>query len=109
MPTITNHVYDIYRQHSELKFLKANLKPNEVILSVDFSKNYENERRHEIQSAYFGHEAFTIFTAACYYKPIEYTPGVEKAVVIISNETVHERNITFVCNLKSILLNQRKF
>ena len=40
----------------------------EVICSVDFSKNYENKQKHEIQSAYFGDEAFTVFTAACYYR-----------------------------------------
>ena len=43
------------------------MKENEVIFSVDFSKNYEKQF-HETQSAYFGHEAFTIFTAACYFK-----------------------------------------
>jgi len=57
------HKYNAYRQYSELKYLKKNLKLEEVILSVDFSRNYENKQRHEIQSAYFGHEAFTIFTA----------------------------------------------
>ena len=31
------HCYNIYRQFSELKFMKKNLKENEVILSVDFS------------------------------------------------------------------------
>ena len=102
IPSIRTHVYNIYRQHSELKFLKENLKPNEVILSVDFSKNYENKQRHEIQSAYFGHEAFTIFTAACYYKSSDDPEVKEISVVIISNETQHERNIAFTCNQKLI-------
>ena len=39
--------YNTYRQYAELNYLKKHL--------------------HEIQSAYFGHEAFTIFTAACYF------------------------------------------
>ena len=37
---------------SELKWLKKNLKENEVILSIDFSKNYDNKQRHEVQSAH---------------------------------------------------------
>lgn len=51
-----------------VKHLKQNLKEGEIILSVDFSKNYSNKQFHEIQSAYFGHEAFTLYTAACYYR-----------------------------------------
>ena len=62
------HVYNIFWQHSELKFLKRNLTDNDVIFSVDFSRNYDNKQFHEIQSAYFGHKAITLFTAACYVK-----------------------------------------
>ena len=49
------HMYNIYRQFSEFKYLKRNLKSNEIILSVDFSRNYENKQLHEIHSAYFSH------------------------------------------------------
>ena len=37
------HKYNIYRQFSELKWLKANLKEDEVKHNVDFSKNCENK------------------------------------------------------------------
>ena len=62
------HVYSMFQQHSELKFLKRNLADNGVIFSVDFSRNCDNKQFHEIHSAYFGHEAFTLFTPACYVK-----------------------------------------
>ena len=52
------HVYNIKCQCYELKHLKANLTKDEIILSVDFSKNYDKKQHHEIQSAYFGYEAF---------------------------------------------------
>ena len=42
------HVYNIKRQYSELKYLKANLEEDEITLSVDFSKNYDNKQHHEI-------------------------------------------------------------
>ena len=48
--------------------MKKSFKNDEAILNVDFCHNYENKRRHKIQSAYFGHEAFIVFTAACYIK-----------------------------------------
>ena len=77
------HVYNIYRQYSELKHLKKNLGKNYVNLSVDFSKKYENKQLHEIQSAYFGHECFTIFTTACYvHKDVECNDKVKYASFI---------------------------
>ena len=42
------HVYNIFRQYSELKFLKRNLTDNDVIFSVSFSRNYDNKQFHEI-------------------------------------------------------------
>ena len=33
------HVYNIFRQYSELKFFKNNLTDNDIIFSVDFSRN----------------------------------------------------------------------
>ena len=102
------HIYNTFRQYSELKHLKKNLGPDEVILSVDFSRNYDNKQHHEIQSAYFGHEAFMPFTAACYSKgetTSEAVAMIDKdtdlqvlPVVIVSNETRHDRNIAFTCN-----------
>ena len=105
------HKYNIYRQFSELKWLKANPKEDEVILNVDFSKNYKNTQLHEIQRAYFGHENFTIFTGACYFhesiavehgKLDEESNLVKLPVAIISNETSHDRNVAFTNNNRLI-------
>ena len=96
------YIYNISRQFLELKWLKAYLKEDEVILSVYFSKNYENKLLREIQSAYFGHKNFTIFTAACYFhesiavengKLNEESDLVKLPAAIISNETSHDRNV----------------
>ena len=38
------HHYSIYHQYAKLKWLKSNIKIDEVILSVDFSKNYDNKQ-----------------------------------------------------------------
>ena len=101
--TFKLHVYNIFQQFSELKYLKKSLKNNEVILSVDFSYNYENKQRHKIQSPYFGHEAFTVFTAACNIKDSlsvvhDINLTVDKDIglnvipaAIISNQTLHEK------------------
>ena len=106
------HIYHIFRQYSELKYLKKNLCNNEVILSVDFSKNYSNKQHHEIQSAYFGHESFTLYTCAGYIKndvPLSINHKFYKdtglnviPLVIVSNETKHERDNAFTFNNKVI-------
>ena len=105
------HKYNIYRQFVETKWLKANFKEEEVILSVDFSKKYEYKQLHEIQSAYFGHESFTIFTVSCYFHEsiavengkLDREPNLVKLpVAIISNETSLDRNVAFTNNIQLI-------
>ena len=98
------HSYDFFCQHSELQYLKSQLEEEKVICRVNFSKNYGYKQKHEIQSTCFGHDVFTLFTEACYYKPtgkenekIDTSGLVVHSVVIvsnetISNETIHERN-----------------
>ena len=101
-------MYNAYRQHSELKHLKKILGENEIICSVDFANNYENKHRNEIQSAYFGHEAFSIYTAAVYYKSIEQQSIDSEdhlnvwSAAIVCNETKHERNLAYACSMKLI-------
>ena len=78
------------------------------------SENYDNKQHHEIQSAYFGHEAFTLFTSACYTKnnlpatmnvTIDEDTGLNVlSIVVVSNETKHERDIAFSCSSKLIEL-----
>ena len=98
------HLYGCYRQHSELKYLKGILDHGEAICSVDFAKNYENKQRNEIQNAFFGHESFSIFTSALYYRSdeginIEEGSGLNVcSIAFVCNETKHERNLAFTCS-----------
>ena len=62
------HVYNIFRQFRELKTLKENIEQDEAIVTVDFARNYDNKQAAEIQSAYFGHDTFTLYTVCCYLK-----------------------------------------
>ena len=72
-----------------------------------FSKNYGNKQRHEIQSAYFDHECFTLFTTACYFnwsvviengKINEEANLVQLPVVNVSNETSLDQDVAFSNN-----------
>ena len=87
-------------QYSELKHLKVNLKENEIILSIDFSKNYDNKQHHEIHSC--------LSTAVCYYRShdidgacVDKDAGLKVlSIVIVSNKIIHEQSIASSCNLK---------
>ena len=97
------YVYNIFKQFSELKYKKATLKDDEALITVDFSRNYGNKQAREVQAAYFGHDTFTIYTAACYWKDGEQVNN--EPVAIVSNEANHDRNVAFSCNqllIKSI-------
>ena len=57
------HLYNIFWQYSELRYLTCNLDNNGAILSVHFSGNYKNKQQSKIQYTYFGHEVFSFLKA----------------------------------------------
>ena len=52
---LKKHIYVRRKQHEYFSSTKDNLKVGEILMSIDYSKNYVNKEQHEIQSAYFGH------------------------------------------------------
>ena len=114
------HFYNIFWLYSELKFLKRNLTDSDVKFSFDFSRNYDNKQLHEIQSAYFGHEAFTLLTAAYYVKGCNTDFNIKSNIdkdtgltfiphVIVSTQTKHERNTAFWYNFFAYWFHQESF
>ena len=60
---LNQHIYTKAQQQQVYEHLKSNLRHDELILHVDYAENYENKQQDEVQSAYFGHTQFNIFTA----------------------------------------------
>ena len=60
------HIRQKRMQVVEFNALKENLEENEILVKCDYSENYKNLAQDEIQSAYFGHSCFSIFTACGY-------------------------------------------
>ena len=52
-------------------------------LNNDYSESYKNAQQNKIQSAYFGHTFFTIFTACCYHGS-GLSDGLENVLVMIT-------------------------
>ena len=65
---LKKHIYVKRQQHACYNKFKGELGENEVLLNLDYSENYSNIQQGKIQSAYFGHDSFSIFTACCYLR-----------------------------------------
>ena len=55
------------------------------MIQVDCSEVYHNKNQDEIQSAYFDHQTFHIFTACDYFRPSK-TADTEKFPVTSESE-----------------------
>ena len=88
------HIFVKRTQNTHYNRLKENLKTNEFIIHVDYSKNYKDKEQDEIQSAYFGHNSFSIFTACFYTRGIDGTLLIENFTVT-SEATDHCRIAAF--------------
>ena len=102
------HIFVKRTQNTHYTWLKENLKTNEFIIHVDDSENYEDKEQDEIQSAYFGHNSFSIFTACCYTRRIDGTLLNEKFTVT-SEANDDSRIAAFSCINLIIDLLRRSF
>ena len=102
------HIFVKRTQNTHYTWLKENLKTNEFIIHVDYSENYEDKEQDEIQSAYFGHNSFSIFTACCYTRRIDGTLLNEKFTVT-SEANDDSRIAAFSCINLIIDLLRRSF
>ena len=90
------HIFIKRTQDTHYNQLKENLKTNEFIIHVDYSKNYKNKEQDEIQSAYFSHNSFSIFTTCCYKGGIDGTP-LNENFTVTSEVTNHSGIAAFSC------------
>ena len=90
------HNYNNHRQHKELRLLKASLDPTTVVIQVDFSENYVNKQANAIQSAYFGQEGFSLYTACVWFRANDETKC--KSFCFVSEEMEHNKYVAFHCN-----------
>ena len=102
------HIFVKRTQNTHYNRLKENLKTNEFIIHVDYSENYKDKEQDEIQSAYFGYNSFSIFTACCYTREIGSTL-LNKDFTVTSETTDHSRIAAFSCINLIIDLLQKKF
>ena len=59
----------------------------EILLHVDYSENYVN-KEDEMQSAYFGHDSFSIFTTCCYLRDADGKLFKENVQLFLKQATI---------------------
>ena len=106
--TLEAHTLVKRTKNTHYNQLKENLKKDEFIIHVDYSQNYKDQEQDKIQSAYFGHNSFSIFMACCY------TPGIDGTLLnenfTVTSETTHHSRITAFSCINLILDSlQKKF
>ena len=95
------HLFTKRTQISAYNEVKDNLKQNDLLIHNDYSGNYNNKQQWVIQSAYFGHASFRIFTTCCYFK--DEVNAIRKEAITVTSETSdHARNAPASCLQKVI-------
>ena len=96
------HSYNKYRQHQELRLLKSSLDATAIVVQVDFSENYTNKQVNEIQSAYFGQECFTLYTACVWFKDDGDLKC--KSFCFVTDKTDHNKYVA--CHFNNVLISK---
>ena len=66
---LKKHIFFKRCQSNYHNSLKNNLKCEQLLIKVDYSENYVNQKQQEIQSAYSGH-AFRLLQLAVTFVPL---------------------------------------
>ena len=96
--TIENIKLHIRRKHTQFATFNAlneNIEENEILVQCDYSQNYKNLAQDEIQSVYFGHSCFSIFTACGYHRSERVLN--KYPITIVSEASYHSRIVAFTC------------
>ena len=75
-------------QFTETTRITNHLNEDEILIHLNYSRNYKWQHQNEIQSAYFGSKTFSLFTAGKYYKQNE---KIEKLPITVTTEEKDKR------------------
>ena len=105
---LKRHLFTKHTQASTYNEVKNNLKQKDILIHLDYSKNYNNKQQWETLSAYFGHASSSIFTACCYFK--DQSNAINKEAITETSETSdHSRSASVSCLQKVIHFVREKY
>ena len=91
--SLKQHIIRKRPQATSLIEAKSILQEGHLLMQVDYSESYKNAELNEIQSAYFGHSCFSIFS---YYMTDE-GELMTHPVTITSESSDHSKIAAFSC------------
>ena len=100
MRVLKYHLYIQNEQYRKCNEIKTNMKEDEILLYVDFAESYQNTQQNKVQSAYFGHNNLSFFTACCYVRITELKTLDKRSVAIGTEASNHSRIVTHSLILK---------
>ena len=101
------HLHVQWEQHKRYNEIKNGLKESEMLVHVDFAENYQNKQQSEIQSAYFGHTSFSLFTACCYTRNVVSNEIDNHNIMVVTEASDHSR-IAAHCLIQRVVEEVRK-
>ena len=99
--TLKKHIFVKRYQNGYYNSLKKKLKFGQLLLNVDCSETYVKQDQQEIQSVYFGHKCFSIFTACCYLRATN-RELVNENITVTSEASDNSRIAVHTCIMKII-------
>ena len=91
---LNEHIFVKRVQNYSYNKYKAELSDDDLLVHVDFTESYRNDKQNEIKRAYFENQRFLLFTSCCYFKGV--TSVIRnKSVVALTKNSDHNK-ITWV-------------
>ena len=94
---LKQHIHRKRIQAAALESDKKNLELDEILIHCDFSQSYKNQDQDEIQSAYFGHKCFSLFTACCYVRQLSSNDVLPIPITVTTEGNEHSRQTSMSC------------
>ena len=94
--TLKEHIHYKRSQFKEIHWITESLTMEEILIHLDYSKNYKSKHQNKFQSAYFGNKSVKLFTAFTYYQ------NGQLPITITTEETDKSRVTSLSCVNKVI-------
>ena len=93
---LKEHIHYKRRKFKEICRIADSLTIEEILIHLNYSKNYKSKHQNEIQRAYFSNKLFSLFIACTYYQ------NCKLPITITSEESDKSRVISLSCVNKVI-------
>ena len=104
--SLKEHIHIQRRRVNAYREMKASHTDNDLMVHTDFAESYKNDQQDVVQSAYFGNQCFSFFTACCYSNIDEKVKN--RNVIMVTERSDHNRVTSMSCLEKVVAENVMK-